>query len=87
MLYENLIRNYFFSSPDSDDTIEDEESEDDQFLVADRTANQFYGTVQGTPNNANCGGVAGLSNTSNSSFIDRKLEVSSLQIAATNRKL
>lgn len=64
-----------FSSPDSDDTFPGEESEevsmrDDQFLVADRTENKFYGTVRGGGTGASTG-VAGPS----LGYISRRLQV------------
>lgn len=64
-----------FSSPDSDDTFPGEESEDvsmrdDQFLVADRSENKFYGTVRGGSTPAGAGPSLGN--------IGRKLQVLSL---------
>lgn len=61
-----------FSSPDSDDTFPGEESEDvsmrdDQFLVADRSENKFYGTVRGGSTPAGAGPSLGN--------IGRKLQV------------
>lgn len=66
-----------FSSPDSDDTFPGEESEevsmrDDQFLVADRSENKFYGTVRGGSTPAGAGPSLGN--------IGRKLQVNILAV-------
>ncbi|XP_039279370.1 probable cationic amino acid transporter [Nilaparvata lugens] len=58
-----MVRRVTRSSPDSDDTFPGEEPDefsmrDDQFLVADRSENKFYGTVHGG-SSAGGGGVAG----------------------------
>ncbi|XP_054273294.1 cationic amino acid transporter 2 [Macrosteles quadrilineatus] len=55
-----MVRRVTRSSPDSDDTFPGEESEevsmrDDQFLVADRSENKFYGTVRGGSTPAGAG--------------------------------
>lgn len=72
-----------FSSPDSDDTFPGEESEDvsmrdDQFLVADRSENKFYGTVRGGSTPAGAGPSLGN--------IGRKLQVNIHTVSLSQSK-
>lgn len=72
-----------FSSPDSDDTFPGEESEDvsmrdDQFLVADRSENKFYGTVRGGSTPAGAGPSLGN--------IGRKLQVNIHTVTLSSSK-